>query len=239
MKMLVKKLLPAGVGVFLTMNVAVHAATLYDNSSGDTGRSLSFTNGWTVGNEIKMGGGFPSALVTNFSFEIYSTLATFSGTPNMQVFLYANDGAPFNGYATPGTILYNSGLFSFVTPQQSSGIDAVTLNFDLSAAPVSVGNDFTFAAVVTGLASTDVVGMELFDPAGFGLNYGDYWLKNGSGWALLTNNVPTDFGARFSGTVTPEPSSLHLGVVGAALLAGITWLRRRQDSSRQVQPLQK
>lgn len=233
MKLLIQKLLAVGTGVLVATTVSVQGATLYDNSTVDTGNSLNFTNGWIIGNEITLGGGISSALVTNFSFEIYSTLATFTG-PNVQMraFLYANDGVPFNGYATPFTTNYDSGFFTLLTPQQYQGINAVTLSFDLTATPVAVGSDFTFAFVVTGLASSDTVGMELFNPAGFGLNHDDYWLNSGGGWALLTNAVPTDFGARFSGTVTPEPSALYLGAVGATLLTGITWLRRRQNSAK-------
>lgn len=227
-------------GAWLATSGTVHGATLYDNSTVDTGNSLNFTNGWTMGNEIILGGGIPSALVTNFSFEIYSPQFAFAGGANvkMEAFLYANNGTPFNGYASPGTTLYDSGLFNLLTPQQYTiayGLplsDAVKLVFDLSAAPVAVGSDFTFGVVVTGLASTDTVGMELFNPAAFGLNHGDYWLNNGSGWALLTNSVPTDFGAKFAGTVTPEPSAFYLGAAGATLLTGLTWLRRRQDSSK-------
>jgi len=60
-------------------------------------------------------------------------------------------------------------------------------------------------------------------------------LQNTSGsWALMTNSAgPTDFGARFNGTGVPEPSTLGLSVVGASLLIGSFWLRRRQNQSRQ------
>jgi hypothetical protein len=115
-------------------------------------------------------------------------------------------------------------------------MNAVTLDFDLLATPVNIPNDFTLAVVVTGLAGGDTVGIELFDPATTGQNFGDYWFNNGGGWQLLTNTVPTDFGAQFLGTV-PEPSSVRLGVAGAALLAGLTWFVRRQNASKKNQSL--
>jgi len=237
MKMFAQKIIAAGVGVFLTTSVAVYGATLYQNTTNDTGNSLNFVNGVTIGNEIVLGNGSPSAIVTNFSFEIYSTLAAFAGNNvQMNVFLYNNNGTNFNGFATPGTTpLYSSGLFTLQTPLSSpSGLDAVQLNFNLSSTPVSVSSNFTFAAVVTGLAASDKVGMELFDPASVGLNHEDYWVNdNGSGWVLKTNSVPTDFGALFQGTPIPEPSTLGLGVAGAFLLLGSFWLRRRQNQSRQ------
>ena len=235
MKTFAKKIIAVGTGVFLLTGVAVHGATLYQNTTTDTGNSLNFVNGVTIGNEIVLGNGYPSAIVTNFSFEIFSTLAAFAGNNvQMNVFLYANNGIPFNGFATPGiTPLYSSGLFTLLTPQQSSSINAVTLDFNLSSTPVTVSSNFTFAAVVTGLAGSDRVGMELFEPATIGLNHEDYWLNdNGSGWVLNTNSVPTSFGAQFQGTPIPEPSTLGLGVAGASLLLGSFWLRRRQDQGR-------
>ena len=239
MKIFAQKIIAAGVGVLLLTGVPVYGATLYQNTSSDLNSSLNFVNGVKIGNEIVLSPGFTSATVTNFSFEIYSTLASFAGGAfvQMNVFLYANNGIPFNGYATPGTTPLYSSSFNLLTPRQYLGgtNNAVTLNFDLSSTPVSVSSNFTFAAVVTGLAGSDSVGMELFNPATVGLNYDDYWVQNASGsWALMTNIAgPTDFGARFNGTGVPEPSTLGLSVVGASLLLGSFWLRRRQDQSRQ------
>jgi hypothetical protein len=225
MKNLAHKILAVQIGVLLTTGAAVQAIPLYDNSTVDTGSSLNFVNGVTIGNEIKLGSGISSALVTGFSFEIFSTLAAFT-SPNvqMQAFLYANNGAPFNGYPTPGTALYSSGLFSLQTPQQYSGINAVTLNFN--GLNVAVGNDFTLAVVVTGLASGDTVGMELFDPATVGQNFGDYWLNNnGGGWSLLSTGSRTDFGARIEGTPTPDAASTA-GLLGLGL-SSLCLLRRK------------
>jgi hypothetical protein len=238
MKIFAQKIIAAGVGVLLLTGVPVYGDILYDNTTTDLGRSLNFSNNWTIGNQLVLGNGYTSASVTNFSFEIYSTLATFAGGTNVQmnVFLYANDGTPFNGYATPNTILYTSGLFTLPTPQSFSGANVGTLFFDLSSLPpvTLVSSNFTLAAVVTGMTGADAVGIEIFSPATVGMNYTDYWLRNGAGsWALMTNSATTDFGARFNGTGVPEPSTLGLSVVGASLLIGSFWLRRRQNQSRQ------
>jgi hypothetical protein len=233
MKMFAQKIIAAGVGVFLLTGVPVYGDILYNNTTTDLGRSLNFNNGQAIGNQIIMGNGFTSATVTNFSFEIYSTLAAFAGNNvQMEVFLYANNGAPFNGFATPSSSpLYDSGLFALSAPRQF-GFNVVTLGFN--PLNITVSSNFTFAAVVIGLAASDRVGMELFNPATVGLNHDDYWLNdNGSGWVLKTNSVPSDFGAQFQGTPIPEPSTLGLSVVGASLLLGSFWLRRRQDQSRQ------
>jgi hypothetical protein len=234
MKTFAQKVIALGVGMFLSASVAVYGDILYENTTIDTGNSLTFTNGWQIGNEIVMGNGYTAASLTNFSFEIYSTLAAFTGANvQMDVWLYSNNGTPpFNGFPTPNSVLYHSGLFTLQTPQQYSGINAVALNFDLTASPITIlTTNFTFAAVVTGLAPGDIVGMELFTNVTVGQNYGDYWVNSGGGWALQTNSVATGIGARFEGNAAPEPSTLSLCAVGLAV--GAFWLRRRQHQARQ------
>ena len=67
-----------------------------------------------VGNELLLAG--PERYLQGFSYEFWSTNVTgsalFEGT-NVTVRLrfYANDGPEFNGYPTPGTLLYDSGGF--------------------------------------------------------------------------------------------------------------------------------
>src|ERR1039457_2090302 len=99
MKTLSQKIVAVGAGVFLAANMAVYGATLYSNTTTDTGNNLSFVNGSQIGNEIVMGNSSPLNTLTFFSFEIYSSEAAFHGANvQMQVFLYANNGATFSGY---------------------------------------------------------------------------------------------------------------------------------------------
>jgi hypothetical protein len=241
MKIFAQKIIAAGVGVLLLTGVPVYGSIFYQNTSGDTHNSLNFVNGQAIGNQLVMSPGFTSATLTNFSFEIYSSLATFTGTISMQVWLYRNDGTPYNTYATPSSILYNSGTFGFPanggpsTWSGNIGTNVGTLSFDLSTSIPST--NLTLAVMVTGMAGSDIgnLGMELFNSPTVGQNYRDYWFQTvpGGSWALMTNSAnPTDFGAQFNGTV-PEPSTLGLSVVGASLLIGSFWLRRRQNQSRQ------
>ncbi len=228
----IQKLLTIVIGALLTTGMAVQGVPLYNDSSVDTGNSLNLVNGQMIGNEINLASGITSANVTSFAYEIFSTEATFTGTVQMEAFLYANNGAPFNGFATPGTVLYDSGSFHLSTPlQDPSGMEVATLTFDLSAKPIPVGNDLTLAVVVTGLASTDSVGMELFDPAAVGQNFGDFWANSGSGWELLTNTVPTDFGLRVGGTVTSSstatPDAASTAMLLGAGLSGLGLARRK------------
>lgn len=232
MKSFCSKLVIAALLACSAATLTVKADYVYNNSTTDTGNTLLFTNGWTIGNEIILGGNLTSATITKFSFEIYSPNTTFSGSSvTMSVFLFANDGPGFNGYLTPSTVLF-SNSFTLPTPYSfpGNGNQLVgTVNFDLTASPVSVtSSNFTFAAVVTGLAAGDTVGYELFSPPSVGSAYGDYWVNDGSGWVLKNGASPTLIGARFEAAPVPEPSTLALLVVGGGLLVA---LRRRIKQS--------
>lgn len=219
--------------MLLTSVVSKADITVYQNSTHDTGYSLNFTNGWTIGNEVVMGNGYSSASISGFSFELYSPQATFVGANvQMEVFLFANTGGTFNGFATPGAVpLYDSGLFTLQTPLQGYGQTVATLNFDLSSSPVSVSSsNFTFAARVTGLDNSDVVGFELFYPTDLGSTSGAYWVNSGSSWALQTNTVATSIGAVFQAQAVPEPGSLALIGVGSVFAGGMLWRRRAKGS---------
>ena len=60
-------MIAAGAGLFLTTNVAVYGTLLYSDASTDTGSSLNFVNGTTIGDEIQLTG---AATLNSFAFEI-------------------------------------------------------------------------------------------------------------------------------------------------------------------------
>lgn len=236
MKTIAQKMIAAGAGLFLTTNVAVYGATLYQNNTVDTGTSLSLVNGTAVGTEVVLAGAAPSDILNYFSFEIVSPEKAFIGNNvQMDISMYANTGAPFNGYATPGaSTLWDSGYFSLSTPYAYNPVPPVppsplygaTLIEDGAAgfAPLLVPKDFTLVVEVTGLAAADSLGIELFDPATVGSNYGDYWLNSGGGWTLISS-PGADFAAVFQGTAAPDAASTAM-LLGAAL-SGLALLRRK------------
>lgn len=234
MKTIAQKMIAAGAGLFLTTNVAVYGTTvLYNNSTVDTGKSLNLVNSTAVGTEVVLAGAAPSDILNYFSFEIVSPETAFIGNNvQMDISIYANTGAPFNGYATPGAAaLWNSGSFSLSTPYvynpaPPSPLYGATLIEDGATgfAPLLVPKDFTLVVEVTGLATADSLGIELYDPATVGQNYGDYWLNSGGGWTLI-NSPGADFGAVFEGTTAPDAASTAM-LLGAAL-SGLALLRRK------------
>lgn len=228
-----------GAGFILATAALVHGEILYQNTTVDTGENLNFPDGQTIGQQIWLGTTTPEYL-TNFSFEYYSPNANFSGSVQMEVVLYANDGTPaYHGYDTPGTVLYNSGWINILSPFAAIGTNYATAVFDRTDLLNGVGTgaspmlpylflptNFTFSVTFSGLSGGDSVGLENYGTPTVGGNYGDYWFYTGGGWELLTNGTPTSFGAQFSGQ-TPEPTVFALGSLGAVMIAGLIRRRRK------------
>src|SRR5439155_2763709 len=126
-----------------------------------------------------------------------------------RVRFYLNNGAPFNGYPTPGTNLFDSDWFGGFGPTPRStliftnGVDFPSMGLDLT----SVVSNMTWSIEFRGLGATDDVGVDIYSPPVVGGNYPDYW-DNSAGWTLKTNTGPMDFASRFfaSQTPVPEPS---------------------------------
>jgi hypothetical protein len=230
MKTFAQKITAVGAGIFLAASVASYGATLYSDNTVDTGNSLGFTNGETLGQQLTING-FTALTLTNFSFELYSTNVAFSGV-NMDVTLLTNNGALFNGYASPGTSFYDSGVFALQSPVQSLGAGASVETLTFSGLSISMPTNFTLAFSISGLGVNTNIAVELFGTATVGQNNGDYWLNNpnAGGYALYTNSTPVAFGAQFqgTGTVVPEPSVIYLGAAGMAALMGAIKLRRKK-----------
>ncbi|HWW01435.1 MAG TPA: PEP-CTERM sorting domain-containing protein [Candidatus Acidoferrum sp.] len=200
------------------------ATAIFDNSANDLG--TRFDPGTSeVGNEILLAGS--ERYVTNFSFEYWGVNTagggTFAGSVDARVRFYQNNGAPFNGYATPGTSFYDSGWFSIGGPTPRN-----TLVFTPGADGIPTEGLFVPVSTMTwtvqfrGLGATDQAGLDLYSPAIVGQSYSDYWEFSGGNWQLMTNSVAMDFAACFDASLTavPEPSSLALlGLGGLTLLA--------------------
>jgi len=220
--------------------VASRADVLYQDTTVPTGNYLTFANNQQIGEQIWLGTLTPEYL-TNFSFEYYDPNNTLSwnGSVQADVRFYENNGTPTNGFNTPGTLFYDSGLFSIPTPYSISLTNTATLNFDLSDLQFPPGGspldpnfilptNFTFTVTFSGLAGGDQVGLSIYEPPTVGTNYGDYWFDSSGTWELLTNTVPVAFGAQFNGSIepTPEPSVICLGVLGGTALMAMARRRR-------------
>jgi hypothetical protein len=198
---------------------AARADLVYDNSTTDL--NTRFNPGlFEVGDEIILAPGTPRH-VTNFIFQYYGV--NLSGTENVQIRFYANDGpASYSGPFEPGTLLYDSGLFNFGA---YGSTDRNTIAY--GGIDVFVPDSFTWTVQFSSLGVGAVAGVDLYSPPTVGQNYPDYWENDGSGWMLKTNAVVAmDFGARVEAMV-PEPSVAALSLLGGALAIFLGARRRR------------
>ncbi len=233
MKTITSKFIAASLGLFLAATHSVKADILvYDNSTTNTLQSLSFANGWTIGNEILLAG--PNT-ITSFEFEVFNPTNILTGTVTMTIALYNNTGGLVGGYPSPAALPFWSDSFIFAPPSfvyqpyyPYDGTGGYGLTVIESGLSLSVPSDFTLAITISGLSGPDALGLELYNSVTVGNSYNDYWFDNGSGWQLLQtpSGGPNNFGARFY--VVPEPSTVCLGVLGGALLSFV--LRRRRAS---------
>jgi hypothetical protein len=224
--------------VYLTIGVLcfgltlpLSAATIFNNTTNDL--AIRFNPGTTeVGDQILLGG--TERYLTNFSFEYWGAnsihMNSFSGTIQARVKFYLNNGALFNGYASPGFNFFNSDWFSVPAPTDRSTFN-FTAGVGLDFAPRGLlipASSMTWSVQFQGMGLGDTVGVDIYSPPGVGQDYPDYW-QNSGGWQLMTNSVgPMDFGARLDATV-PEPSVLALSVFGGlGLLIVARRLRRKE-----------
>jgi hypothetical protein len=226
------------VTLWVGASLRLSAATIYDNSVNDL--NIRFHPGTLeVGDEILLAG--TERYLTQFDFEYFGTNSaspgnvSFAGPVQARVRFYKNDGAPFNGYNTPGTVFYDSGWFGGFGPTPRN-----TLVFTISGGdfpgsglfiPVS---DLTWSVQFQGMGATDDLGVDLYSPPVVGSSVPgtgfvqDYWENNG-GWTLKTDGgTDLNFAARFFAeqNPVPEPSAIVLSFVGGLGLLAAARRRR-------------
>ena len=235
----------------MSVGASLRAATIFDNSTGDLLHRfapptllLDPTTTYEVGDQIILAG--TQRWLTGFDFEYWAAnsapgATTFAGTVQAQVKIYLNDGAlvppggPPYGYASPSTVLYDSGLFSLDSALTTRRTEVFTLADFRDELPIFIGvgltpaSELTWSVQFSGLGLGDSVGLDIYSPPTIGDEYTDYWQNNG-GWSLLTNTVPMDFGARFYAESTiPEPSMVTLSIMGGlGILTVVRRLRRKE-----------
>jgi hypothetical protein len=220
-------------GIALLTIAPLRAAEIYINSTNDL--KTRFNPGlFEVGDEIQLAG--TERYMTHFDFEYWGTNTaspgnlTFSGSVQARIRFYQNNGPLFNGYATPGTVFWDSGLFNVTTPTARN-----TFNFDLGADNIPAAglfipaSDITWSVQFQGMGASDSLGVDLYSPPVVGSSVPgtgfeqDWWQNSGSGWTLMSNGLQMNFGARIlaNATPVPEPGVLCFSFCGGIALFGL------------------
>ena len=214
--------------LWMGLAVPLPAAVIFNNSTNDlVTRFAPGTN--EVGDEILLVG--TERYLTNFSFEFWGTNtanpAAFAGDVEARVRFYQNNGAPFNGYPTPGTNFYDSGWFSVAPTPRSTEVFTYGIDFLWTGLIMPVTSNMTWSVQFQGMEDTDSVGVDVYSPPVVGHDYPDYWVNTNGNWMLMTNNagVHIDFGAVMEAsavpTVNPNPPLLTGERSGSNLL--LSW----------------
>lgn len=228
----------AGVAAIAIATLPALGGTIYSTTGLGTefyGSGTSIANGHRgleYGDEIRL----PSEgySFTGLSFDYYS--ASLGGSAKLT--LYANDGALINGSAAPGTKLLevpNIGL--------SAGLNTATFDytpFVSQFGEIKLPKAFTVAVSFSGASTTSDKGLLVggaVDTSGrpntnVGGSANDFWQRTGSGsgdWALRQLSSGTEANFKIAVTANiPEPTTVALGVVGAAFVGAAALRRNRR-----------
>jgi hypothetical protein len=170
---------------------------------------------------------------TGLTFDYYS--ASLGGSMNLNI--YANDGAVISGAASPGTKLLSVPGIGI-----SSGVNTATFDYAPYVAQygaLKLPKNFTVTVSFSGATAAADKGLILGGiestvgrpHLNVGQSGNEFWQKTGPGgsdWALrqLSTAQEANFKMTLTATV-PEPTTVALGVVGAAFL-GASALRRNR-----------
>lgn len=199
------------------------AVLIYDNSVNDL--RIRFNPGRSeVGDEIILAG--TQRQLQQFDFEYWGTNtaggASFAGTVQARVKFYRNDGPLFNGFATPGTVFYDSGLFTISATPRSTLIFTPPVDFPAGGLFIPVDR-MTWSVQFTNTSLLDEAGVDLYSPPVVGQNFPDYWERDliSGAWALKQSTgatPPINFAARFNAT-TAVPETTGIGICFMSFLS--------------------
>jgi hypothetical protein len=209
---------------FLGLALTASAEVIFDNSANDLGRRFD-PQGLEAGDQIVLAGS--ARHCTNFSFEYWgdsSVPGSFAGAVEARVRFYRNDGANYQGYATPGTLFYDSDWFSVEPTLRSTVVFLQGSDFPAGGLYLP-SPEFTWSVQFRGLGPGDAAGVDLYAPIATGLGYDDYWEKDpGSGWTLKTNsNAVVSFAAKIEASNGPPPVPPSLQMIASGGQVMVSW----------------
>lgn len=176
----------------ISLGNSVRAEIVYDNSTTYEGQMND--SQLESGDEIVLAG--TSRLVTTVAFEYYAEF-TPTGDETARVRFYSMDGAPGeNPFATPGSLLYDSGTFSI-----ESGFRTVNVTDIAIYIP---GNKFTFSVEFSGVTEAERAGLLFYQPPTVGSSDAYFWERENGIWsAVVSDGTGNNFGAQVNAVAAP------------------------------------
>jgi hypothetical protein len=181
---------------------------LYDNLADSSDYSMNFDTGPVeAGNDITLSQA--SAIATNFQVQYYfNAPGGVTGNETAQVRFYLNDGPLVSGAPSPGTLVYDSGVFNLNILPANGVTSRAILAFDLGPYGGNAMNltrpltAFTWTIQFNHLTGSESAGVTIYDPAATGGNHPTYWQNDGTGWKLeQVAGQPSNFGAQVWGVL--------------------------------------
>jgi hypothetical protein len=200
----------AGLVLFLIASPSVMGSVIYENAahplmSTNNGPQLAHFYSREFGDEINFAGA--DRIITDFQFEYYGDFASAFGRTG-RIRFYRNDGP--GTYATPHTLLYDSGTFFINSGYNTKWITGLA---------VEVPNTITWSVEFSGVsdAAGDRAGLLFYHPPTTGTSARDFWAVFNGEWRLYhfggtTFKPEANFGARI--IAVPEPSTFVLLTLG-------------------------
>jgi hypothetical protein len=194
-------LLPA---LLLALKLApARAELVYDNT--DTGGTNVYYSLLEYGDEIILTG--TNRVISQFSFEYFGDF-TPTGDETARLRLYKMDGPKTaDGDPAPGTVLYDSGVFSISPGYQPPKFTGLS---------VTVPTDITWTVEFGGLTGItgDRAGLVFRDKPSVGSSFDDFWLKQQNNWKLFSwgGDPIANFAARISSGADPTSISIRRDV---------------------------
>jgi len=182
---------------------------IYDNTTNFSGYFYNQGDGDIAGDEVNLAGN--DRCVNHVDIQMGADTSLVADTTFR---IYANDAG-----GAPGTLLYEQAL-----GQVAYG-GSTTLSIDLLA-NVEVPSPLTWTIELNNrTVPTGHVGPRVCDPPTVGSSLDDFWMDQGSGFALywFGGSPVANFGARI--TAVPEPATMGLFGLGALFAA---YRRRRR-----------
>ena len=187
--------------------------TIYDNTDND---QMQYNDTrLESGDQVQFAGS--NRVIDDFQFEYYASLtATPSGNEKARVRFYLNDGpVGDNPSATPGTLLYESGLFTIQAGSKT--IEITNLSVYVPA------NAMTWTVEFSGLTPAESAGVLFYDPPAIGSSGDFLWQKETNVWtAVAYDGVTNNLSAIFTAVPAVQIQSLHVQANTATLVVSAT-----------------